>query len=395
MRKQTGFERLLAVVGIALFCLLGFPASTALSEELSQPVEHVFDLEYVPSGFSLQVPMVRWLEKVTFEREPDFGQRDIVRGLLPTGLEERNFVGFAWDRSEGKLYLDLNRNRDLTDDPDGVFQSGSTRQYQTFEGIGLEVQLDSVRLPYVIRMTIYDFGRGGTHCNINVVSGFSAEIELYGERWYLAVVDNMDGKLGRGDNFVLKPVNLDFGLGHEQLSLSVPETVFFDGRNCDLSFEFQPGETKPSLRVTLTELERPMGQLDIEGKFISRLVLEAGSSLVLLDLPEESVSIPADNYRCRDIYLYDGQVGLFRAGNVGRVGSISVRENESVTLKIGAPLNNAVEVKRTGNILTLNYKLVGEGGQSYEALRGRSENPPTFAIYKGDKEIASGKFEYG
>ena len=365
----------------------------APGEDVSQLAEHIFDLEYKPSGFNLNVPVRPSFEEALFEKQPDFGQRNVVRGLIPTGTDEKDHTGFMWDRSEGKLYLDLNRNRDLTDDPNGVFESASTGPYQSFRNIRLQAPLDSVRLPFMLEMSIYDYGQGQPTCYVNVLSGFSGEIDLRGKKWYIAIADNMDGKLGRGDHFVLTPLGLNFGSRADQPSLPVCKTIFFGEHDYDVSFDFQPGETKPLLRATFREIVRPMGKLDIEGRLIYRLVLQTGSSLALLDSPEANVSIPAASYHCRSVYLDGGESGLFRAIYDG--SPVSISENESTRLKIGGPLSNTVEVQRMAGSLTLNYKLIGVGGNTYESLRGRSEKPPTFAIYKADEEIAAGEFEYG
>ena len=66
---------------------------------------------------------------------------------------------------------------------------------------------------------------------------------------------------------------------------------------------------------------------------------------------------------------------------------------EQTTLRVGAPLKHTVEVTRRGRLLTLNYALIGAGGEQYTS--GNRINPPGFRIFKGDREIASGRFEFG
>ena len=46
-------------------------------------------------------------KEVTFKKEPDFGDSEIIRGALSIGKDERASICFAWDVSERKLYLDL------------------------------------------------------------------------------------------------------------------------------------------------------------------------------------------------------------------------------------------------------------------------------------------------
>ncbi|MCK5270658.1 MAG: hypothetical protein KAJ46_07735 [Sedimentisphaerales bacterium] len=111
--------------------------------------------------------------------------------------------------------------------------------------------------------------------------------------------------------------------------------------------------------------------MELEGKFIKRLVLEAGSSLVLLDSPEATVSVPTGNYRWRNIFLDGGKAGLFKVDTYAkRADKISVSEGKSVTLKIGGPLHNSVEIQRMGKVLTLEYRLLGidviSGGETFQ-----------------------------
>jgi hypothetical protein len=380
---------------LMLIFLSAFLVNSSLGQEVEPSTEHVFNLEYKPSGFNLNMS-VDIQKDIKFEKEPDFEERNIVRGLLQAGTVEEDHIGFAWDRAKGKLYLDLNRNRDLTDDPCGVFASDNKNSYQRFENIHLEIQIDSVQFEYEIQMTIYDFGSGQPYGQVYVHSGFQGEIELNGKNWLLKVADNMDGKITRVDKISLTPVEANLGLGYEQLSSLVPETIFFDGNSYRLSFDFQPGETTPSLQVNLAETDGPMGQLKLEGEFIKRLVLEADSSLVLLDSPEATIGVPAGNYRQSSIFLDGGQAGLFQANlHQHRSNDISVSEGASTVLKIGGPLCNSVEVQRSGKVLTLKYELLGIDGYNYTSLQGRSENPPTCAVYNKGKEIATGKFEYG
>ncbi|MHC4459795.1 MAG: hypothetical protein ACYS6W_09700 [Planctomycetota bacterium] len=394
MREIPGLGRFAAWVSIALFSALTLPTGSVLGEDVSEPLESVFELEYKPDGL-IRVTTRPSFKGAIFEKEPDFGERNVVRGLIPTGTVEKEHVGFIWDRAEGKLYLDLNRNRDLTDDPNGVFQNTSISRFQDFRNIHLQVPLDSVRLPFVLQMSIYDSGGGRPNCYVSVLSGFSGEIELYGKKWHMAIADNMDGELGPGDRFVLTPLGPDyFRSDFGVFSLPAPKTIFFGGHNYDVSFDFEPGETQPLMRAAFRETEPPMGRLDIDGKFIKRLVLRDGSSLVLLDSPEPNVPIPAGAYSCRSVYLDGGEAGLFRP-EYFPIPPVSIRKNESATLRIGGPLNHTIEVERNAGVFTLNYKLVGVGGLSYGPLLRSSENPPTFTVYKGNKQIASGEFEYG
>ena len=47
------------------------------------------------------------------------------------------------------------------------------------------------------------------------------------------------------------------------------------------------------------------------------------------------------------------------------------------------------------DILTLSYRLVGVDGFNYAAMSESRDNPPTFVVFKGDKQVGYGTFEYG
>ena len=67
----------------------------------------------------------------------------------------------------------------------------------------------------------------------------------------------------------------------------------------------------------------------------------------------------------------------------------------TAVLKAGGPLDNNVTANRQGPDLVLNYHLVGAGGETFRLAKRDTTKPPKFAIYKGDKKVASGDFEFG
>lgn len=382
--------RLSMVKSLILVFLLVVMVNSALAQE--------FKLEYRKTGFKLHIGLKTWDSDKKFEKEPEFYNGPIVRGLLPTGKKKEDHVGFAWDRNERKLYLDLNRNRDLTDDSEGVFESEGRDRNQVFEDIHLTVPHGSGQLKYVVRLNIYSYGSNKTNCSLAVNSGFKSEIELHGKIWQLAIADNMDGKIGRGDRIFIIPLDdaIDTSTTNSQFSLPARDMLTLDGHNYDVSFELQAGENAQSLLASFAETEQTMGRLKLEGKFIKRLVLTSDSSLVLLDSPGETVSLPTGEYIWKNLFLDSGQDDIFIAVRSRRdAESFLVTEETPAVLKIGGPLNNTVKVRRTGNTLNLSYKLKGVGGHKYSSMNTSRDKAPTFTVKKGGKEVASGKFEYG
>ena len=383
-----GPSALLTIVGCSI-------AATVLAGSGHQP--RTFRLQPEPDGFALTVHVGLRRRAVTFSKEPDFGGRDIMRGYVPTASSRRRVVRYhAWDRSERKLYVDLNGNLDLTDDPSGVYQCKARGPWQTFEGIHITDLRDGVPVEYTFDMGFYT----EETCWVKVRSGWEGDIELGSKRHHLRIADNMDGAFDRKDLFIFT--------GEEDGTLpgcpdadtlnAVPGSLFIDGRHYDLTFAFEAGKAQTELAMTVTESRPVTGTLEIEGKHIQRLILHrtrttGGPGIAILDVPGATVMVPAGQYAAPLVFLDGGSSGgPLRAWGNDRV---AIEPNGTTALKIGAPLSNTVRIVRKGDSVNIAYKLLGVGGEQYTSLQRAERSAPTFTIYKGLKRIASRSFEYG
>ena len=104
----------------------------------------------------------------------------------------------------------------------------------------------------------------------------------------------------------------------------------------------------------------------------------------------EILKLPVGEYRLQDIRLRSG----YTCNNLQSptINWITVTENEPVTLKAGAPLKQMVKIERQGPVLKLKYNLFGVGGETYAITRAAR---PAFTVFKGDKKLADGDFEFG
>ncbi len=363
---------------------------------------HVFRLPFKEKGFYLRVLVPLEGSEVTFKKEPDFGDHKIIRGAIPAAREEKDFLCFAWDVTKLKLYLDLNRNLDLTDDPSGVFQGQGKKYQQSFHNVRFKSINSQVPLLYQVTLSFSDYRIYGIplRCLINVRSGWQGDIEFYGKKWQLRLADNLDGIIGPEDVLTLRPYKegqeepVDFS-SYDRLD--PPQRIFFDGHDYDLGFGFEPGAGGSQLVATFTESPSPLGALEMKGSHIRRLVLrgvkDSRSSLVLLDSPGNEVLIPARVYNRQRIFLDEGEI--FRVLFAYSRNEISVIQDKVTPLKLGVPLTHTVEMSRRGTELMLDYQLVGMGGERYINYGRNPRNRPTFAIYLGENKIGSGSFEYG
>lgn len=134
------------------------------------------------------------------------------------------------------------------------------------------------------------------------------------------------------------------------------------------------------------------GQLKIKGYGIVQLVLvDKDNQRHEFKSPGEVISLPPGEYRPEIVSLQGG----FSCGTYSFADDkcFKIEPGRTAELNMGAPLTPAIKVTRKGKILTLGYELRGIGGGEYTDA-GR-ENAPGFVVYKGDKQVGSGKFEFG
>ncbi|MHC4648678.1 MAG: hypothetical protein ACYTBJ_24745, partial [Planctomycetota bacterium] len=302
-------EKSLRTTAVFALLVLCPAAGLARGEGGTDVNEHVFDLEYVRKGFFLLIDIKVWVGEVSFEKEPDFGGRQVIRGLIPAGQSKEDYIGYAWDREEGRLYLDLNRNRDLTDDANGVFKSENVGawQVQVFEDVGFTAETSSVAIQYAATGAFYVDSRGWSSLQMNVRSGFSGEIELHGRKWHVDFADNMDSKAGAGDYFNVWPAGMEWGMPQQDIAMPLRENVYLDGRLYALGFEFKAGVSSQAvLKMRLREKAGPVGKVNFEGEYVKRLVLENDSTLVPVYEPTKELYLPAGDYSWQGVFLERG-----------------------------------------------------------------------------------------
>jgi hypothetical protein len=141
--------------------------------------------------------------------------------------------------------------------------------------------------------------------------------------------------------------------------------------------------------------EARQGELRVAGAFVDRIMLKPQQGAPLtLDVKPAALKVPAGTYTLTEVRLKQGDVeaaeDLLMGGR-----SITVKENAVTTLAVGGPLTNTVAVSVRGRFAVLSHRLLGVDGGTYRLTGPGRTKPPEFAIYRGDRRIASGKFEFG
>jgi len=378
--------------------------TTAAANPQSGQVQTV-QLEHSEVGYSFvnwEVPVVA--RSAPFTKEPALDSSKVIRGTFQPGGSASNSIAFAWDRAAGKLYLDLNRNLDLTDDPAGVFEcreKNYSRYYQTFTSVHLPCKTLSGNRELLMDLNLYNYGsRPG--CTAALRSFWQGKVTLPGADWQAGIVENPFDKSNplNGGYLLLRPWaerNKPFNTSPGSLdAFPFSRMLFVQNRAYQLDCTNESQGDSSRLRLQFTGQQPALGELKITGNFIQRMILHGDPYLVVIDQPEPVVKIPAGRYHQPEVWLKKGDAEAHRdSGPLRSEKWFAIDEKKLAVLAAGGPLTNSVSLGRQGKYLRLNYQLLGAGGEVYQSARVDRSQPPEFAVYKGDRKIASGKFAYG
>ena len=336
-----------------------------------------------------------------FNKEPVFSGSKVIRGTLQLGGSKSDEMGFAWDRAAGKLYLDVNRNLDLTDDTAGVLSCGRgfNDSFQFFTNVRLPFKTDAGSRPMLVDLSFYYFGQA--NCTVAMRSFWQGKVILQGADWEVGLLANpLDQRASlESGSLLLRPWgdrNKPFSLYNGALD-AVPfsRNLFVGNQAYELrcTNEVQGGLVKVQLQFA--EQQPRLGELKITGDYVQRVTLEGGPYMVVLDKPAAVVKVPVGRYGQTKVCLIKGDTQAYLdARTQADAGHITVSEAAPAILAVGGPLTNSVSLNRQGRKLALNYQLVGAGG-AYRMVNEDRSHPPEFAVYQGDRKVGSGKFEFG
>jgi hypothetical protein len=426
------------------------PSSSSPSNTITVPLEYrepnyrsfLYDLLF------RDVPVE--VRSSPFPKEPGLASGKVVRGVLKFGDNPSNAIPFLWQPGAQKLFLDLNRNRDLTDDAAGVFSGRLTGpriptvNHQVFTNIHLSFPATSAGAPLLVDLNFFQDGESGRPLvNAMERSYWRGKVTVAGREWEVGLVQNISdqpGSFERGQLLLRPWEERDKAFSgwsgsvdswavpfeYRNRVLKAPDAfefsrqVFFEDHAWRLDWSGEPGDDGAPFAVRFTEQQPALGELRITGRFIERLVLTGGPYAVVLVRPAASVKVPVGNYNHPSVWLKQGPdeayfdslpksgkrtaydyanggvrpiSGVVEAGKV-----VVVDERRPAMLTMGGPLTNSISVTRHGRDLKFTYRLIGAGGGDYklwEYWRTKGDVPPQFSIYQGERKIASDKFEFG
>jgi hypothetical protein len=239
----------------------------------------------------------------------------------------------------------------------------------------------------------------GKQGEFSVVSGYAGIVDLHGKRWAIKVWDDINGKLVEPEYFSIRAATTDPNFAEDSGYWSIPKSLFVGGRCYELSFSSQSaGGQMPSLTCALTEKQVALGALKIEGTLIKRLAFSNKELLVFPELTDDVTQVPAGEYECKTCVLEGTDGATLSPKLYERAVNVLIEQSRENIFRIGGPLKQSVEITREGVMLDLTYHLTGAGGETYDVRQLSNydySKMPSFVVYKGQTQLASGQFEYG
>ncbi len=400
--KGAGLKPIPFPIMISLFVLLplcAFSEDMPTSSVLSRTE---YELRYVPEGEASYIRSfsINLKTGISFVKEPeDIRNKDVMRNKLEFYEVEGRNTGFAWDHSAGRLYIDMNANGDLTDDPDGVYE-GSVNARGRFSPVIFNVMMDGRPCKVYTELDFHRYGRHGFY-NWKILSSWTGDVRIGSRTWRMTVYGDLDGKIHNRsyhDYLTLDsmeegdaiPTGLPRQYGHIPIGL---EILFND---TFLSFDFNIAHEKlnePVLKVAVSELSRPFALADIRGEYIRRLVLQ-GIMPVYHDRPSGRIRVPVGTDDWEAHTLLQPPENISRRAHATLKG-VKLNPNDVTALKVGGPLENRIVCDKRQKRLDFSTEIVGIGEEKYTLIPLDYSTPPEIIATHLGKLIMKGRFSYG
>ena len=314
-------------------------------------------------------------------------------------IETEPPMDLAWDSDKRCIYMDLNGNGDLSDDPDGIARNNEANSYwQNFSEVLTTRTVGNLRVPY--RYTFDLMGR--RWLSVSVVAGWEGTIRLAGREWTVRLADDGNGRVGPDDEDRMRmspAATKEYALWTD-LS-PAPRALFVDGKRFALNYDLVASEDgTAAVRIRATETPAPLGYLRIAGAFVQRLTLstDEGDAAILLPA-EDTIALPAASYTHCAVGVFNPRVAARSPGQMGRNfwtefdTDLRIDQATTTTFRVGGPLYNRAKVSPMSSALLITSEIVGQSGHEYEISEVRA--PATFAAMQDGRTITTGTLEYG
>lgn len=380
---------------------------------------------YVQVGHERTSSMLSSYRKAV-HKEPEFESEHPVRGVAKLGTGQ---FGFVLDAAEpdakgyGRLYFDINRNGDLTDDgvieavQDGT-RSSSTYAQHRFPRVDLTIPVGQQQMDYAFLFSVY-WRKSSSYeyvsASLNAAAYRVGDVMLEGKPRRIVLLDlNSNGRFddvvevseSRGSDGQIRTsygdlllVDADPGAAG---GYDVTQTVDRQHLSslCTIDGLFYDVDLPPTgERITLTPSPRPVGYVTTPNQGFGALIRNDEAVLKITGGPDEPIPLPAGRWKLLSYTIQHAEHSSVSARATNNCPQVTVRAHETVPMPFGPPYKPVVKSHKQGkDKASLSLSIVGCAGEICTDHRVAGKRPPgpKFAILTADGEVVEKHlFKYG
>jgi len=142
----------------------------------------------------------------------------------------------------------------------------------------------------------------------------------------------------------------------------------------------------------------PMGKIVLPYRGQSSLYVQQGDEILILNAKQGVFQAPAGVLDVVGTEMVATDAHKVRWTASGRMNHrLTVRRGATVRLDVGPPFTASIDVSGRRDVVSMDFKLVGRGGDSYTVLKSQdSSTPPGFKVLgKSRRTLWRGSFKYG
>ncbi len=329
---------------------------------------------------------------LSFKALPPDYPSDAATGAISIGEAKNDFIGYACDKNTQHVWIDINRNLDLTDDP-SVHVCPVETEYINHHYADVEFDMPGEparRYRMDIRLNSL------AKTSFTVISGWEGFVELPTGKYPISITDNLNGNIDSGDAVMIGYRGAETVESYRPGGICAagnPSHLFIDGKNYAITYRFEPGAAGVDLLAEFHETSSPMLEAIVAGRHIDRMVLVGNQGTLFLDYPSATIAVPAGSYTLTRIILNAGKEDWKFESAPGH--RYVFEAGKPVIIEEGAPLSNSLDLHKGVFVVSTSYKLRDKTGATYEPVSPFDLPRPQLLVLKGGKQILSTNFEYG
>ncbi len=253
--------------------------------------------------------------KTPFLKEPELSKHSVFHGWLRFGNKDtNNAIALIWDQPKGKLYLDQNRNLDLTDDPAGVFRSANKGPDQVFTNVAVLLRTAAGLHPAILGVRLWSDGAAGQmHAQLDSRSLWEAKVGQPGAEWQVAALDDPFDVEGPAfaKFLLLRPwtarTNRLYLRDLTSGIVKFPDQLFWLGEAFRMERRFDGQGGIPVCKLEFTVQQPPLTEVKLSGESLYYVVLRSTNGYtVVLSEPPGTLKVPQGCYTASAVWLKKG-----------------------------------------------------------------------------------------